>query len=134
MQIEISIDNLLKYGSAVRASWQKELNPTDEEDDFLSRLLPLLPQDVIVERRSDDYLSVVCGNNDFLRFKLTPRTKWLSLNLPRDMRAQYENNPLFAAQNKKTAIHWKATLAGVSDIDKFKDLIVAACRPAPAAS
>lgn len=134
MQIEISVDNLLKTGNAVRGSWQKELNPTVEEDDFLARLLPLLPRDVVIERRSDDYLSVVCENNDFLRFKLTPRTKWLSLNLPRDLRKQYESDDLFAAQKKKSAIHWKATITDVSDVDKFKDLIVAACRPAPAAS
>ena len=134
MQIEISVDNLLKTGNAVRGSWQKELNPTVEEDDFLARLLPLLPRDVVIERRSDDYLSVVCENNDFLRFKLTPRTKWLSLNLPRDLRKQYESDDLFAAQKKKSAIHWKATITDASDIDKFKDLIVAACRPASAAS
>lgn len=134
MQIEISVDNLLKTGNAVRGSWQKELNPTVEEDDFLGRLLPLLPRDVVVERRSDDYLSVVCENNDFLRFKLTPRTKWLSLNLPRDLRKQYESDDLFAAQKKKSAIHWKATITDASDVDKFKDLIIAACRPVPAAS
>lgn len=134
MQIEISIDNLLKTGNAVRGSWQKELNPTVEEDDFLARLLPLLPRDVVIERRSDDYLSVVCENNDFLRFKLTPRTKWLSINLPRDLRKQYESDDLFAAQKKKSAIHWKAIITDASDVDKFKDLIVAACRPAPAAS
>ena len=134
MQIEISVDNLLKTGNAVRGSWQKELNPTVEEDDFLARLLPLLPRDVVIERRSDDYLSVVCENNDFLRFKLTPRTKWLSLNLPRDLRKQYESDDLFAAQKKKSTIHWKATITDASDVDKFKDLIIAACRPAPAAS
>jgi len=134
MQIEISVDNLLKTGNAVRGSWQKELNPTVEEDDFLARLLPLLPRDVVIERRSDDYLSVICENNDFLRFKLTPRTKWLSLNLPRDLRKQYESDDLFAAQKKKSAIHWKATITDASDVGKFKDLIVAACRPAPAAS
>lgn len=134
MQIEISVDNLLKTGNAVRGSWQKEFNPTVEEDDFLARLLPLLPRDVVIERRSDDYLSVVCENNDFLRFKLTPRTKWLSLNLPRDLRKQYESDDLFAAQKKKSAIHWKATITDASDVGKFKDLIVAACRPAPAAS
>jgi len=134
MQIEISVDNLLKTGNAVRGSWQKELNSTVEEDDFLARLLPLLPRDVVIERRSDDYLSVVCENNDFLRFKLTPRTKWLSLNLPRDLRKQYESDDLFAAQKKKSAIHWRVTITDASDVDKFKDLIVAACRPAPAAS
>lgn len=134
MQIEISIENLLKYGSLVRCSWQKELNPTSEEDDFLSIVLPWLPAaSVVVERRSDNYLSVVCGNNDFLRFKLTTRTKWLSLNLPFDIRDQYKEDPLFEAQNKKSAIHWKAALSSVSDVEKYKDLIIASCRSVPEA-
>ena len=134
MQITISLENYLKDGNAVRGSWVKELNPTDEESDFLARVLPLLPAaSVVVERRSDDYLSIVCDNNDFLRFKLTPRTKWLSLNLPFDVRDQYKESPLFAAQKKKTAIHWKGALLSVSDVDKYKDLIIMSCRPAPQA-
>ena len=131
MQITISLENYLKDGNAVRCSWVKELSPTDEESDFLARVLPLLPAaSVIVERRSDDYLSIVCDNNDFLRFKLTPRTKWLSLNLPFDVRDQYKESPLFAAQKKKTVIHWKGALLSVSDVDKYKDLIILSCRPA----
>ncbi len=134
MQIEISIENLLKYGSAARGSWEKELNPTPEESDFLAVVLPLLPAaNVVVERRSDNYLSVVCGNNDFLRFKLTPRTKWLSLNLPREIRSDYKESPLFASEKKKTAIHWKAALTSLSDVDKYKDLIIASCRSIPEA-
>ncbi len=134
MQIEISTENLLKYGKAARGSWEKDLNPTPEESDFLSLVLPWLPAaSVVVERRSDDYLSVICGNNDFLRFKLTPRTKWLSLNLPFEIRDNYKESPLFAAQKKKSAIHWKASLSSLSDVENYKDLIIASCRYVPEA-
>lgn len=131
MKIEISLDNLLKYGTAVRGDWEKELNPSAEESEFLSRVLSFLPCSVFVERRSNDYISVICENNDFLRFKLSPRTKWLSLNLPSELRPEYIESPLFAAQKKKTVIHWKATLTDISGVDAYKDLIIASCRPVP---
>lgn len=131
MKIEISLDNLLKYGNAVRGDWEKELNPSDDEREFLSRVLSFLPDTVQVERRSNDYISVICENNDFLRFKLSPRTKWLSLNLPSKLRPKYIESPLFAAQKKKTVVHWKAALNDISSVEVYKDLIIASCRPVP---
>lgn len=131
MKIEISLDNLLKYGNAVRGDWEKELNPSADECEFLSRVLSFLPVTVSVERRSNDYISVICENNDFLRFKLSPRTKWLSLNLPSELRPDYIESPLFAAQKKKNVVHWKATLSAVSDVDAYKDLIISSCRSVP---
>ena len=131
MHIEVSLDNLLKYGSAARGSWEKELNPSPEESEFLERVLPLLPADsVTVERRSDDYLSLICNEIDFLRFKLSSRTKWLSLNLPKDLKKEYKESALFRAQEKKTAVHWKSVFTDMSDIDVYRDLIIASCRNA----
>ena len=128
MSIEISLENFLKYGSPVRGDSQKELNPTSEENDFLSIILPLLPSDVVLERRSHSYLSLLYDRNDFLRFKLTSRAKWLSLFIPPELREKYKDSPLFTDQKKKSLLHWKAKLSSLDDVEKYKELIVASCR------
>lgn len=130
MNIEISTDNLIKYGNPVRGSWHKELTPSPEETTFIKFVFSLFPvNSVSVDKRSNNYLSIIFQNNDFLRFKLTSNTKWISLDLPYELRPKYINSPLFAAQSKKTVRHWKAKLNTVSDMEKYKELIIASCRP-----
>lgn len=104
-----------------------ELTPL--EQDAVNAILSFFPTDQLsqihLEKRSDSYTSMVHGErNDFLRFKLTDRTKWISVRLtPSDADANI-SNPLFAAQSNKNMAHWKAKISKVSDISQFKTFIL----------
>lgn len=107
--------------------------PSGVELDFIARLSSILQNhpaynNLVIERRSDSYLSVVLGSNDFLRFKYSSRTKWISLDLPKDVATANVDNPIFSAQKNKAQRHWKAALSSLDDVDQMADLIVSSCR------
>lgn len=107
-----------------------ELSALDE--DFICRLSAILQNNPLygklaIEHRSDSYLSVVIGYNDFLRFKYSSRAKWISLDLPPEIAAIHQNNPVFAAQKNKNQRHWKANISSLNDLDSISELINAAC-------
>ena len=84
--------------------------------------------DLRLDKRSDNYTSLIYGEyNDFLRFRLSARTKWLSLRLPSDIKASNMDNSLFDAQKNKKQLHWKAKLNSLKDVAIFKDFIIASC-------
>lgn len=77
-----------------------------------------------VERRSNDYITLLCGDNDFMRFKYTPRAFWVSLRLPRVVADKNINNSLFAAQQNKKQLHWKCSIDSYEKIATLKDFIL----------
>lgn len=116
----VSIDSVL----------DKELNINDDEKTLVEMVLsfitpPKNPKNISIERRSNNYITMFYKNNDFLRFKYTERAKWISLDLPPELRDA--DNPLFAAQAKKTQRHWRADLDSLDDLNLLKDFIVASC-------
>lgn len=106
---------------------------TPLEVHFFQSLTELLSDSIDIskirlEKRSDNYTSVIYGeNNNFLRFKLTPKTKWLSINITGDDAKNNIDNPLFAAQKNKKQFHWKASINSIDDLPAFKTFIVNSC-------
>jgi DNA polymerase-3 subunit epsilon len=84
-----------------------------------------LYSDFGIARRSDNYISLLCGENDFMRFKASPRAFWVSLRLPFALAGENRDNPLFAAQANKNQFHWKCSITSVDELEKIKDFIVA---------
>jgi len=83
-----------------------------------------------LEKRSSNYTSIVCGSegwSDFMRFKFSPRAKWISIRIANEDVDAYRENPLFDAQKNKNQAHWKAAISSVNDVFKFSDLIKNAC-------
>lgn len=115
----------------LRSQFQKDLNANEKEmlvaEHFISVINAAKPDVVVtLERRSDNYLSLCLKENDFLRFKYTDRTKWLSidttyLNLE-------EDDERFVAQKNKRQRHWKAMIEDISMLSAFDELAVSACR------
>lgn len=69
----------------LRSQFQKDLNANEKEllvaEHFISVINAAKPDVVVtLERKSDNYLSLCLKENDFLRFKYTDRTKWLSID------------------------------------------------------
>lgn len=81
-----------------------------------------------LEKLSDNYTSVFYGDaNDFLRFKFTDRTKWLSIRLSSKDKEENLFNPLFSAQSNKKQLHWKAKISDLSELNNFKPFILGSC-------
>lgn len=114
---------------------EKELSLTSDEETLLETVCLFIADHVDVsmlgiEKRSNDYTSIIYGGmNDFLRFKYTSRTKWISLRLPISLQKENENNPLFSAQKNKRQLHWKASLSSLDDLEALKPFIIASCVP-----
>ncbi|MCM1217223.1 MAG: hypothetical protein NC548_22210 [Lachnospiraceae bacterium] len=110
----------------------KELNINDDEKNIVQIILsfitpPEISESIFLERRSDNYISMFCGKNDFLRFKYSERAKWISLRLPRDLAKNNIENPLFSAQSNKKQQHWRANIKCFDDLYLLKDFIIASC-------
>lgn len=76
-----------------------------------------------VEQRSDSYVTLLCEQNDFMRFKYSPRAFWVSLRLPVAVAKENINSPLFAAQQNKRQLHWKTSITSIDEIENIKDFI-----------
>lgn len=121
-----------KTGEIVCGIPKKELCLTDYEEDFFRTLLDSLSKNVDIskirlEKNSDSYTSVCYGNGigvDFIRFKLTNRTKWMSLSIAEVDWDSNKDNPFFAAQKNKNQRHWKAKLTNIDDFLPYVDLII----------
>lgn len=116
---------------SITSIFDKELNPTKSELKLIVIILSFLPSDiarcVTLERRSKNYISMFYGANDFLRLKYSPRSKWISLCLPRELSSENVDNPLFAAQHNKKQLHWQANLTSLEDLELLKNFIIASC-------
>lgn len=79
-----------------------------------------------VEQRSKDYLSVSNSLNeiDFLRLKVSARTKWISISIW-GCDESVQNDSRFSHIKNKNQRHWKIPLESVNDIVKYHDIIIA---------
>lgn len=105
---------------------------TDLERNMVAQLSKILEgnphfEKLHFEQRSRNYISLVLGYNDFLRFQYTKRTKWISLRLPLDIANSHVDDPIFSAQKNKKQYHWKAEISSVEDLDKLGVFIIASC-------
>lgn len=127
----ISIGFDYEKGEAViKSQFDKDLNLTDDDKAIADHFIQIIGKSapaahVTLERRADEYLSLCVGDNDFLRFKYTPRARWISvavwgLDISPD-------DPRFSAQKNKQARFWKASIRDVSDLSDFDDVVVASC-------
>jgi len=129
MKIAIGVD---KYGNILPTREEKEVNLTKYEEDFYEVLLGEISKSVDVDKitlvkNSDSYTSVCYGEGaatDFLRFKLTNRTKWVSISMSQRDKKVNKDNPFFAAQKNKNQRHWKAQLVNIDDFVPYMDLII----------
>lgn len=78
-----------------------------------------------LERRSGDYLSIVCDTeNDFCRIKIGARSKWFSLDLWLCDDKIKNDNRLLCVKSRNTR-HWKIPLKSVDDLKIYSDIICA---------
>lgn len=84
-----------------------------------------------IDRRSKGYITLLCGNNDFMRFNYSARAFWISLDIPLDIKKRNIDSPLFSAQINKRQRHWKSSITSIDEIDKLKDFIIASYRERP---
>lgn len=106
----------------------RDINPTGDEMEFMELIDSWCKNERLeFARRSDNYISALCGMNDFLRFKLADKTKWFSICLPPDLRKEYISSPLFAQQEPKDRAHWKIKFKTVDDLEPYKDIISKSC-------
>ena len=107
---------------------KKELNMTDLEESAYNKILNLISESadlskVHLEKNSDAYTSLVYGKyNDFVRFKLTERTKWISIRMIPSDRQANKDNPLFADQKNKNQLHWKVKIKNIDEIFSYQTL------------
>lgn len=130
MPISFSFD---EHSVTISSSFDKELNMSDLEEEFYNSILELLSDTIDtslirVERRSDAYVSAIYGeNNNFLRFKLSDKTKWISIFLTFDDKKDNMDNPLFEAQKNKKQFHWKSKLSNSKDYSVYKQFLINSC-------
>ena len=98
---------------------------------FINELIKLGKEDSLfrIEQRSDKYLSLVYGNNDFLRVHISKvdNTKWITIAIYNENRKKYINSELFSAQIDKNQIHWKANISDFSDYYKYIKIANESC-------
>lgn len=65
----------------------RDVNPTDGEKDFAAFVIDQIraagmdPARLEMVRRSDDYVALATGLNDYIRFKVTKRARWFMFAL-----------------------------------------------------
>lgn len=130
MKIVIGVD---KTGNPFAGIEEKELNANENELLLYQKIIEIVSRcrdigKLHLERRSDSYLSVFYGEvNDFLRFKYTDRTKWVTILIAPEDRQKYIDSPLFSAQKNKKQLQWKCKLNSLDDIDALAEIIINSC-------
>lgn len=116
-----SVENDLAYTAA---------KLDDVETEAAKIILACLPSekplDVLFERRSKDYVSLVTRNvYDFARLKIGKKVMWFSVALSPADRKKYADDPRFASA-KKNQIHWKVPFCALSELRSDGDLFLCA--------
>ena len=130
MSIIISLENGVV---SVSSTFHKELNMSSLEQEASEIFVSLLSDSVDcskirLERKSNSYISMIYGEyNDFLRFKFSEKTKWLSIRLCEEDRSKHLENPMFSAQANKNQFHWKSKIDSLSELVNYKDFLINAC-------
>ena len=133
MSITISFDSD-KNVVSITSDFEKSLSMNEYESQLLEIVLSFLSssehfEKLHVERRSRDYISLICDENDFFRFKYSDRSKWCSIRLPKSLQLSNQDNELFEAQKNKNQLHWKADLNSMSVLESLKPFIIESCMP-----
>ena len=100
-----------------------------KEKGFYDKLIATLNgkievEDLVVEQRNGDYRTVVYGSwdNDFLRYHFGGDGFWVSVRMSRELMKEYQDSPLFAAQENKRQFHWRSSVKP-DEIDQIGDVI-----------
>lgn len=80
-----------------------------------------------IEHRTEEYTTLVYQKNDFLRVKYTPDSKWLSISLSEEDRANYKDDELFTMQSNKNQRHWKSRIYDMDSLEQYIPLANRAC-------
>lgn len=102
---------------------------TDDEFEFLHKIdrilekLHIPKQDCRIERRSNDYLSLVLfENDDFLRFHLSPSLKWFSISVWGISDLNVDESRFDNIRNKNQR-HWKFNLIDEYALVGYEDIV-----------
>jgi hypothetical protein len=125
----ISIGFNPEGGVYVTSQFETDLNASSDDMRIADHFIDLIRQRspaaaLTLERRADDYLSLCTGEMDFLRFKYTPRARWISIDVS-GLDVQVDD-PRFAAQKNKNQRFWKASITDLSDLASFDDAVFGA--------
>lgn len=110
---------------------KKELKLTDLEEQFIESLFHVLSKDLDLsilrlDKRSDAYTTICCSDeylSDFLRFKLTDRTKWFSVAISVEDSKLYKEDNLFKDQKNKRERYWKVKMKNINDFVPYIQII-----------
>ncbi|MBE6117409.1 MAG: hypothetical protein E7188_02525 [Erysipelotrichaceae bacterium] len=83
-----------------------------------------------IEQRTEDYLTVTYGVNDFLRVKYTPVAKWLSLDIIDDNKQMAIDSGLFIVPNDNRR-HWQSYIRSFDDLEKYMNIAEHSCYRIP---
>lgn len=114
---------------SISSQFEKGLNASPEDlaiaNHFIDLIRSRTPAAALaIERRAEDYLSLCSRESDFLRFKYTPRARWISVDVSGvDISP---DDPLFAAQKNKNQRFWKAAIKYLSDLSQFDEIVFSA--------
>ena len=119
-----------KPSDAPLAEVTQSLGMTDDEKYIASHFISLLgssyPKSSLrIERRSANYLSLFFGDYDIVRFKATPRARWISIDSWNA--GIQDDDPRFIEHKNKSERHWKASLRSIGSISDYDDLVTEAC-------
>lgn len=104
--------------------YDTEVEPSEMEAEALKYVIDAAGA-VKLYQRSDSYLTV-CNDADvdFCRIKATPRTMWISLDVPE----AFQNDDRLANIPNKNQRHWKIKLTSIDEIQKYSDIIEASSK------
>lgn len=104
-----------------------EREATDIIIDIISK--SSINQDFLtLERRTDKYLSYILPEDyDFLRIKVTNRTKWFSIDAWKTFDTTLDDTRFDCVENRNIR-HWKFKLNNINDLYSFSDLIISAAQ------
>lgn len=102
-----------------------EIELTDLEKEAVSYIQKFCGE-IDIDLRSDSYLTI-CNKsgNDFCRIKVTPRTKWFSLDMSG---TGFEDDQRLESVTNKNQRHWKIKLNSVDELEKYADIIQASSK------
>ncbi len=127
MEIRIGIDNGIPFCLIP----QRTVDLTILEEQFVENLFRELAKELDkdifrLDKRSDAYTTVCCSDDylsDFLRFKLTERTKWFSVAISQKDIVKYKDSDLFKDQKNKRERYWKVKLKNDYDLSSYIPII-----------
>ena len=119
--------NMSIYGLQVNvniggANTEHEAVP--EEEAMLKEFIDTLDipkDDFNIEKKSDNYTTLVYKDRDLIRLKYTDLAKWVEVIVVKDMKKKYLDSPLFE-ENTKNKVFWKSILKD-KDLTPYKEIV-----------